>query len=58
VQALREEELERDYIATVLGETRWQRMQAAYILCIDRRMLYRQIRAYGLQPARRFALEA
>jgi DNA-binding NtrC family response regulator len=44
------EELERDYIATVLGETRWHRMQAAHILGIDRRTLYRKIRTYGLQP--------
>jgi DNA-binding NtrC family response regulator len=44
------EELERDYIATVLGETRWHRMQAAHILGIDRRTLYRKIRSYGLQP--------
>ena len=44
------EELERNYIATVLGETRWRRMQAAHILGIDRRTLYRKIRTYGLQP--------
>jgi two-component system, NtrC family, response regulator AtoC len=44
------EELERDYIATVLGETRWHRMQAAHILGIDRRTLYRKIRTYRLQP--------
>ena len=44
------EELERDYIATVLGETHWHRMQAAHILGIDRRTLYRKIRTYRLQP--------
>ena len=44
------EELERDYIATVLEETRWHRIQAAHILGIDRRMLYRKIRTYRLQP--------
>jgi DNA-binding NtrC family response regulator len=44
------EELERSYIGAVLGETRWRRMQAAHILGIDRRTLYRKIRAYGLQP--------
>ena len=44
------EELERDYIATILQETRWKRMQAAHILGIDRRTLYRKIRTYGLQP--------
>jgi DNA-binding NtrC family response regulator len=45
------EELERDYIATVLEETRWKRMQAAHILGIDRRTLYRKIRTYRLQPS-------
>jgi DNA-binding NtrC family response regulator len=44
------EALERDYIATVLGETRWHRLQAAHILGIDRRTLYRKIRTYRLQP--------
>jgi transcriptional regulator with PAS, ATPase and Fis domain len=44
------EELERDYIATVLAETHWHRMQAAHILGIDRRTLYRKIRTYRLQP--------
>jgi DNA-binding NtrC family response regulator len=44
------EELERDYIATVLGETRWHRLQAAHILGIDRRTLYRKIHTYRLQP--------
>jgi DNA-binding NtrC family response regulator len=44
------EELERQYIATILRETRWRRIQAAQILGIDRRTLYRKIRTYGLQP--------
>jgi transcriptional regulator of acetoin/glycerol metabolism len=44
------EELERDYIAAVLRDTHWHRMHAAHILGIDRRTLYRKIRAYGLQP--------
>src|SRR5262245_11773285 len=44
------EELERDYIATILGETHWRRIQAAHILGIDRRTLYRKIHTYGLQP--------
>ncbi|MBI3330323.1 MAG: sigma-54-dependent Fis family transcriptional regulator [Nitrospinae bacterium] len=44
------EELEQDYIATVLRETGWHRMKAAQILGIDRRTLYRKIRIYGLQP--------
>jgi DNA-binding NtrC family response regulator len=44
------EELERDYIATVLRETRWHQMRAAHILGIDRRTLYRKIRTYGFQP--------
>jgi DNA-binding NtrC family response regulator len=45
------EALERDYIATVLQETQWHRMQAADILGIDRRTLYRKIRTYALQPS-------
>jgi two-component system, NtrC family, response regulator AtoC len=45
------EELERDYIATILRETHWHQMQAARILGIDRRTLYRKIRTYGFQPA-------
>jgi transcriptional regulator with GAF, ATPase, and Fis domain len=44
------EDLERDYIATILRETRWHQMQAARILGIDRRTLYRKIRTYGFQP--------
>jgi two-component system, NtrC family, response regulator AtoC len=44
------EEMERDYIATILRETRWHQIQAAHILGIDRRTLYRKIRAYGFQP--------
>jgi two-component system response regulator AtoC len=45
------EELERDYIATILRETHWHRLRAAHILGIDRRTLYRKILTYGLQPA-------
>jgi two-component system, NtrC family, response regulator AtoC len=44
------EELERDYIATILRETGWHQMRAAHILGIDRRTLYRKIRTYGFQP--------
>jgi two-component system response regulator AtoC len=44
------QELERDYITTILGETRWHQMRAAHILGIDRRTLYRKIRTYKLQP--------
>jgi two-component system, NtrC family, response regulator AtoC len=44
------DELERDYIAVILRETRWHQMQAAHILGIDRRTLYRKIRTYGFQP--------
>jgi two-component system, NtrC family, response regulator AtoC len=44
------EELERDYIATILRETHGHQMQAAHILGIDRRTLYRKIRTYGFQP--------
>jgi two-component system response regulator AtoC len=46
------EELERDYIATILRETRWHQMRAAHILGIDRRTLYRKIRTFGFQPTR------
>jgi DNA-binding NtrC family response regulator len=45
------EELGRDYIATVLQETRWHRIRAAEILGIDRRTLCRKIRTYALQPS-------
>jgi two-component system response regulator AtoC len=45
------EALERGYIATVLQESGWHRIQAAQILGIDRRTLYRKIRTYGLKAA-------
>jgi DNA-binding NtrC family response regulator len=45
------EDLERDYIATILEETGWHRLRAAQILGIDRRTLYRKIRAYDLRSA-------
>jgi DNA-binding NtrC family response regulator len=45
------EALERDYIGTVLQETDWHRIKAAYILGVDRRTLYRKIRTYGLKPS-------
>jgi len=45
------EELEREYITTVLQETGWHRLKAAQILGIDRRTLYRKIRTYGLRPS-------
>lgn len=45
------EELEREYITTILQETGWHRLKAAQILGIDRRTLYRKIRTYGLGPA-------
>jgi DNA-binding NtrC family response regulator len=44
------EALERDYIATILRETGWHQMQAARILGIDRRTLYRKIRTYKFRP--------
>ena len=43
------EELEREYIVTVLQATGWHRLRAADILGIDRRTLYRKIRTYGLR---------
>jgi two-component system response regulator AtoC len=44
------EELEREYIARILRETHWHQIQAAHILGIDRRTLYRKIRTYGFKP--------
>jgi len=44
------EELEREYIHTVLRRTKWHQIRAASILGIDRRTLYRKIRRYGIKP--------
>ena len=44
------EDLERDYIHTVLLRTKWHQIRAAAILGIDRRTLYRKIRRYDIKP--------
>jgi two-component system response regulator AtoC len=44
------EDLERDYIKAVLRRTNGHQIQAAAILGIDRRTLYRKIRRYGIKP--------
>jgi len=44
------EELEHEYIHTVLRRTKWHQIRAASILGIDRRTLYRKIRRYGIKP--------
>jgi DNA-binding NtrC family response regulator len=44
------EDLERDYIHTVLRRTKWHQIRAAAILGIDRRTLYRKIRRYAIKP--------
>jgi DNA-binding NtrC family response regulator len=43
------EDLERDYIQSVLRRTKWHQIRAATILGIDRRTLYRKIRRYGIK---------
>ncbi|CUS88877.1 regulatory protein, Fis family [Candidatus Kryptonium thompsonii] len=43
------EELEKRYILKVLQETGWHKSNAAKILGIDRRTLYRKIEEYKLE---------
>ena len=43
------EEMERDVIAAVLDSVEWNRRQAAEILGIGERTLYRKVRKYGLE---------
>jgi len=45
------EALERLHIERVLGRCGWKRAEAASILGIDRRTLYRKIRRYGLESS-------
>jgi DNA-binding NtrC family response regulator len=45
------EELERQHIARVLGETGFNRSRAAAILGISKKTLYLKIKRYGLSPA-------
>ncbi len=42
------EELEREYLVTVLNETGWQKKKASSILGINASTLYRKIQRYGL----------
>ena len=43
------EDMERDVIAAVLDSVEWNRRQAAEILGIGERTLYRKVRKYGLE---------
>ena len=43
------EELERDVIHSVLDSVEWNRRQAAEILGIGERTLYRKVRKFGLE---------
>ncbi|MDE2794091.1 MAG: sigma 54-interacting transcriptional regulator [Gemmatimonadota bacterium] len=43
------EDMERDVIAAVLNSVEWNRRQAAEILGIGERTLYRKVRKYGLE---------
>ncbi len=47
------EELEREYIFRVLESVRWKKTEAADILGIDRRTLYRKLKRYESEAARR-----
>jgi len=42
------EELEKEYLVTVLNETGWQKKKASSILGINASTLYRKIQRYGL----------
>ena len=42
-------EFEKQYIQETLEENKWHRSQAAHILGIDRRTLFRKMKAYGLE---------
>ncbi len=46
------EELEREYLVTVLNETGWQKKKASSILGINASTLYRKIQRYGLDKER------
>ncbi len=46
------EELEREYIFRVLESVRWKKTEAAEILGIDRRTLYRKLKRYESEAAR------
>ena len=42
------EELEKEYLVSVLNETGWQKKKASSILGINASTLYRKIQRYGL----------
>jgi len=44
------EELEREYLISVLEATGWQKKRASSILGINASTLYRKIQRYGLCP--------
>jgi two-component system response regulator HydG len=46
------EEVERRYIMRVLEACGWRRMEAARILRLDRKTLYRKLERYGVRPHR------
>jgi DNA-binding NtrC family response regulator len=46
------EEIERRYILRVLEACGWRRMEAARILKLDRKTLYRKLERYGVRPHR------
>jgi two-component system response regulator AtoC len=52
------EEVERRYIMRVLEACGWRRMEAARILKLDRKTLYRKLERYGVRPHRSNAAAA
>ncbi len=46
------EDLEREYIFRVLESVRWKKTEAAEILGIDRRTLYRKLKRYETEGSR------
>jgi DNA-binding NtrC family response regulator len=46
------DELEKEYLVSVLEETGWQKKKASAILGINASTLYRKIQRYGLSQER------
>jgi DNA-binding NtrC family response regulator len=46
------DELEKEYLVSVLEETNWQKKKASAILGINASTLYRKIQRYGLSQER------